>query len=111
MAETAAPTSRPDERLVSIGILARLLMRPDSGAFLGAVGKNPFHQVMVLAHGTSRDIGTESLDSSAAKSPGEVLQDAAARRTPPLTTAKKVDWNPGCNGHGSFVEYGACIVS
>src|SRR4051794_40413091 len=38
MAETAAPTSRPDERLVSIGILARLLMRPDFGAFLGAVG-------------------------------------------------------------------------
>src|SRR5438309_5938867 len=38
MAQTAAPTSRADERLVSVGILARLLMRPDIGAFLGAVG-------------------------------------------------------------------------
>src|SRR2546428_2130676 len=38
MAETAAPSARPDERLVRIGILARLLMRPDIGAFLGAVG-------------------------------------------------------------------------
>src|SRR5947209_20016199 len=37
MAETAAPSARPDERLVRIGILARLLMRPDIGAFLGAI--------------------------------------------------------------------------
>src|SRR5947207_12810739 len=38
MAETVAPKVAPDERLVSVGILARLLMRPDIGAFLGAVG-------------------------------------------------------------------------
>src|SRR5438445_3124063 len=38
MAETAAPSTRPDERLVSVGILTRLLVRPDIGAFLGAVG-------------------------------------------------------------------------
>jgi simple sugar transport system permease protein len=38
MAETATPTARPDERLVSTGILTRLLTRPDIGAFLGAVG-------------------------------------------------------------------------
>jgi simple sugar transport system permease protein len=38
MAETAAPSARPDERLVSVGILTRLLTRPDIGAFLGAVG-------------------------------------------------------------------------
>jgi simple sugar transport system permease protein len=38
MAETAAPTPRPDERLVRMGTITRLLMRPDIGAFLGAVG-------------------------------------------------------------------------
>jgi simple sugar transport system permease protein len=38
MAETAAPAARPDERLVRVGPLARLLMRPDIGALLGAVG-------------------------------------------------------------------------
>jgi simple sugar transport system permease protein len=37
MTETAAPTARPDERLVRVGRLARLLTRPDIGAFLGAV--------------------------------------------------------------------------
>jgi simple sugar transport system permease protein len=37
MAETAAPTARPDERLVKVGPLSRLLTRPDIGAFLGAV--------------------------------------------------------------------------
>jgi simple sugar transport system permease protein len=37
MTETAAPTVRPDERLVRVGRLARLLTRPDIGAFLGAV--------------------------------------------------------------------------
>jgi len=37
MAETAAPSVGPDERLVRIGPLARLLARPDIGAFLGAV--------------------------------------------------------------------------
>jgi simple sugar transport system permease protein len=37
MTETAAPTARPDERLVRVGGLARLLTRPDIGAFLGAV--------------------------------------------------------------------------
>jgi simple sugar transport system permease protein len=36
MAETAAPT-RPDERLVRVGPLARILTRPDIGALLGAV--------------------------------------------------------------------------
>jgi simple sugar transport system permease protein len=38
MAERAAPSAGPDERLVSVGILTRLLTRPDIGAFLGAVG-------------------------------------------------------------------------
>src|SRR2546425_9398945 len=37
MAETTAPDVRPDERLVSVGLLARLLTRPDIGALLGAV--------------------------------------------------------------------------
>src|SRR5438270_12911258 len=37
MAEAAAPTARPDERLVRTSPLTRLLMRPDIGAFLGAV--------------------------------------------------------------------------
>ncbi|MGZ4316282.1 MAG: ABC transporter permease, partial [Gaiellaceae bacterium] len=37
MAETAAPQVAPDERLVRVGPLARLLTRPDIGAFLGAV--------------------------------------------------------------------------
>src|SRR6266550_75164 len=38
MAETAAPTARPDERLVRVGPLSRLLTRPDIGALIGAVG-------------------------------------------------------------------------
>jgi len=37
MAETVAPNVAPDERLVKVGPLARLLTRPDIGAFLGAV--------------------------------------------------------------------------
>ncbi|HEY3182716.1 MAG TPA: ABC transporter permease [Gaiellaceae bacterium] len=37
MAETAAPTAQPDERLVSTGFLTRLLTRPDIGALLGAI--------------------------------------------------------------------------
>src|SRR5438105_14122673 len=37
MAETAAPTARPDERLVRVGSLTRLLTRPDIGALLGAI--------------------------------------------------------------------------
>ena len=37
MAETAAPTARPDERLVRVGPLARVLTRPDIGALLGAI--------------------------------------------------------------------------
>src|SRR2546429_71149 len=37
MAETAAPNVAPDERLVRVGPLARLLTRPDIGAFLGAI--------------------------------------------------------------------------
>src|SRR5438093_11409359 len=37
MAETAAPSARPDERLVHTGPLSRLLTRPDIGALLGAV--------------------------------------------------------------------------
>jgi simple sugar transport system permease protein len=37
MAETVAPKVAPDERLVRVGPLARLLTRPDIGAFLGAV--------------------------------------------------------------------------
>src|SRR5256884_2580265 len=37
MAETTAPDVRPDERFVRVGPLARLLTRPDIGAFLGAV--------------------------------------------------------------------------
>src|SRR5881409_193336 len=37
MAETAAPKVAPDERLVRVGPLARLLTRPDIGAFLGAI--------------------------------------------------------------------------
>src|SRR5437762_9063651 len=38
MAETAAPPAHPDERLVRVGPLARLLTRPDIGAFVGALG-------------------------------------------------------------------------
>ncbi len=34
---TAAPTVRPDERLIRVGVLARLLARPDIGALLGAI--------------------------------------------------------------------------
>src|SRR5215208_3376584 len=37
MAQTAAPTARPDERLVRVGFLTRLLTRPDIGALLGAI--------------------------------------------------------------------------
>src|ERR671939_1857008 len=37
MTQTAAPTAPPDERLVQIGSLSRLLTRPDIGAFLGAI--------------------------------------------------------------------------
>jgi simple sugar transport system permease protein len=37
MAQTAAPTAQPDERLVRVGSLSRLLTRPDIGSFLGAV--------------------------------------------------------------------------
>jgi simple sugar transport system permease protein len=37
MAQTAAPHAHPDERLVSVGWLTRLLTRPDIGAFLGAI--------------------------------------------------------------------------
>src|SRR6266702_4451615 len=37
MAETAAPTVRPDERLVRVGPFSRLLTRPDIGALLGAI--------------------------------------------------------------------------
>src|SRR5207249_1605242 len=37
MAETAAPTAQHDERLVSIGLLNRLLTRPDIGALVGAI--------------------------------------------------------------------------
>jgi simple sugar transport system permease protein len=37
MAETAAQTVRPDERLVRVGVLTRLLARPDIGALLGAI--------------------------------------------------------------------------
>src|ERR1051325_5751598 len=37
MAQTAAPTTHADERLLRLGFLPRLLTRPDIGAFLGAV--------------------------------------------------------------------------
>src|SRR5438034_39276 len=37
MAETVAPKVAPDERLVHVGPLARVLTRPDIGAFLGAL--------------------------------------------------------------------------
>jgi simple sugar transport system permease protein len=37
MAQTAAPSARPDERLVRTGPLSQLLTRPDIGAFLGAI--------------------------------------------------------------------------
>jgi simple sugar transport system permease protein len=37
MTETAAPKAPADERLIRVGILARLLARPDIGAFLGAI--------------------------------------------------------------------------
>jgi simple sugar transport system permease protein len=37
MAQTAAPSTRPDERLVRVGVLSRLLARPDIGAFVGAI--------------------------------------------------------------------------
>ena len=37
MAEPAAATADPDERLVRVGPLARILLRPDFGAFVGAV--------------------------------------------------------------------------
>src|SRR4051812_6185277 len=35
--DTAVPTPHPDERLVSVGPLTRMLTRPDIGAFLGAI--------------------------------------------------------------------------
>jgi len=37
MAETAAPPARHDERLVRTGVVSRLLVRPDIGAFVGAI--------------------------------------------------------------------------
>ena len=37
MAETTAPTAGPDERLVHVGPLTRVLTRHDIGAFLGAI--------------------------------------------------------------------------
>jgi simple sugar transport system permease protein len=37
MAETTATGARPDERVVHVGPLARVLARPDIGAFLGAI--------------------------------------------------------------------------
>ena len=37
MAEQAAATADPDERLVRVGPLARILTRPDIGALVGAV--------------------------------------------------------------------------
>src|SRR6184192_1783296 len=37
MAETVAPKVAPDERLVRVGVLAKVLTRPDIGAFLGAI--------------------------------------------------------------------------
>src|SRR5919109_2129100 len=37
MAETTAASASPDERLVRVGPLSRLLTRPDIGAFLGAI--------------------------------------------------------------------------
>src|ERR671930_108486 len=37
MAQTAAETVRSDERLVHVGAVTRLLTRPDTGAFLGAI--------------------------------------------------------------------------
>jgi simple sugar transport system permease protein len=37
MAESAAEPVRPDERLVRVGVLTRLLARPDIGALLGAI--------------------------------------------------------------------------
>jgi simple sugar transport system permease protein len=37
MAATSAPPTAPDERVIRVGPLARLLMRPDIGALLGAV--------------------------------------------------------------------------
>src|SRR5437879_946410 len=37
MTETVAPKAAPDERLVNVGLLARVLTRPDIGALLGAV--------------------------------------------------------------------------
>ncbi|MFL5962008.1 MAG: ABC transporter permease [Gaiellaceae bacterium] len=38
MAETAMPNARADERLVRVSPLTRLLVRPDIGALLGAIG-------------------------------------------------------------------------
>src|SRR6266480_7906589 len=37
MAETAAPPAQPDERIVQVSPLTRLLTRPDIGALLGAI--------------------------------------------------------------------------
>src|SRR5207244_12618753 len=37
MAETTAAAPRPDERLMRVGPLARVLTRPDIGALLGAI--------------------------------------------------------------------------
>ena len=36
MSETAAPTA-PDERIAGVNIVARLVARPDIGAFCGAI--------------------------------------------------------------------------
>src|SRR3982751_1926860 len=37
MSQTAAPTASSDERLVRVGLLTKLLTRPDIGALLGAI--------------------------------------------------------------------------
>src|SRR5512135_39554 len=37
MAETTAGSAGPDERIVRLGLLSRLLARPDIGAFIGAI--------------------------------------------------------------------------
>src|SRR5437899_1666968 len=38
MAETTIPSANADERLVRVGPVTRLLVRPDIGALLGAIG-------------------------------------------------------------------------
>ena len=74
MAEQAAATVDPDERLVRVGPLARLLMRPDFGAFVGAVAVWFAFAYFARAYGfkarTGRDLPGRQLLTDSLGEPG-----------------------------------------